>query len=102
MVFCYSDINGGNFIVDDENQVTIVDFDELSILPLSFAKYVLLANGFDGLGLCIRPWVKFPDTEQDNASTLLDLSAPIIQGSLSFHRVGLRVPGGDSVNRDES
>lgn len=99
MVFCYSDLNGGNFIINDKDEIIVVDFSELSILPVSFAKYLLLVHGFDGLGPSVRPWVHFPDTggESDNASVLVELQFPMIQ-SCSFERVAHRVPGGDCVN----
>ncbi|KND91581.1 hypothetical protein TOPH_03825 [Tolypocladium ophioglossoides CBS 100239] len=40
LVFCYSDIWLGNFIIDD-SRITIIDFSEASILPSSFSKHAV-------------------------------------------------------------
>ncbi|PGH23786.1 hypothetical protein AJ80_02216 [Polytolypa hystricis UAMH7299] len=41
MVFCYSDLWLGNFIIDQHDCVTVVDFADASILPSSFSKFML-------------------------------------------------------------
>lgn len=101
MVFCYSDINGWIFLTNDKNEIIVVDFAELSILPVSFAKYLLLVHGYDDLGLQIRPGVDFQDMGEapDNASVLAELQGPMIQSS-SFGRIANRVPGDERVDED--
>lgn len=103
-VFCYSDLSRGNFIMDEQDRITVVDFAELGIVPLSFAKYVLLVCGFDGLGPSIRPWITFPDTSDymANVYVLVDLSVPTLQGNGSFGLIGLQVSNGDNFHGDES
>lgn len=101
MVFCYSDVNGGNFMINDKNEIIVVDFAELSILPVSFVKYLLFVHGFDGLGPSIRPWVRSTETggEPDNASVLLELQGPMVM-SASFGRIGYKVPGDGRVDKE--
>ena len=102
MVFCYGDLNGGNFIINYKSEIIVVDFSELSILPVSFAKYLTLVHGFDGLGPSVRPWVHFPDTggESDNASILVELQGPMIQRG-SFGKIAQRAPGGERVEEGQ-
>lgn len=82
-------------MIDDKGDMVVVDFAKFSILPLSFAKYVTLTMGYDGLGMSVRPWVHFPDMggqSCDNASVLEELQGPMIQ-SCSFVKIMGRVPG---------
>lgn len=44
MVFCYGDIHPGNFIINDDGHITIIDFSETSILPSSFARYAIVST----------------------------------------------------------
>lgn len=101
MVYCYSDVNGGNFIINDD-EIVVVDFADLNILPLTFAKYLLLIHGYDGLGVNIRPWVNFADTydDPDNPSVLARLEVPMAQ-SHSFEKISDRVPGGRSPDEKQ-
>jgi hypothetical protein len=97
-VFCYGDLNGDNFIINDKSEIVVVKFSQLSILPVSFAKYLMLGHGLNGLGPSGRPWVHRPDVggEYDNASILRELEVPMIQ-SCSFVKIAQRVPGGERV-----
>ena len=42
MVFCYSDVLLDNFIIDDEDRIRVLDFEDAIILPSSFSKCVLV------------------------------------------------------------
>lgn len=41
MIFCQSDWLPDNFIIDSDGRITAIDFSDASILPSSFAKYML-------------------------------------------------------------
>jgi hypothetical protein len=95
MVFWHCDIHGGNFMINDKSELFVIDFTQMSILPLSFVKYLTLTGGYDGLGVTLRPWVHFPDMggqSCENASVLVELQGPMIQ-SCSFVKICNRVPG---------
>ncbi|KAK7727862.1 hypothetical protein SLS63_006939 [Diaporthe eres] len=95
LVFCYCDVHGGNFMIDEKGEIVVIDFGKLNTLPLSFAKFVTLSMGHDGLGLSVRPWVHFPDMGGQscaNADVLLELQGPMVQSS-SFGKIMRRVPG---------
>ncbi|KAL1864326.1 hypothetical protein Daus18300_007749 [Diaporthe australafricana] len=102
MVYCFSDLNGGNFIINDD-EIVVVDFADLNILPLTFAKYLLLVHGYDGLGPHIRPWVNFADTDDDpdNVSVLVKLQAPLVQSN-TFDEISDRIPGGRNPDVEQN
>lgn len=82
-------------MIDDKGEIVVIDFGKLNTLPLSFAKFVTLSMGHDGLGLSVRPWVDFPDMGGQscaNADVLLELQGPMVQSS-SFGKIMRRVPG---------
>lgn len=92
MVFCQSDMFHGNFMIDDDGNVVMIDFALSSIVPSSFAKYA-------ALGIDIRhdypilEWVDVPSTDGiDNVAALGACRAPFVQGSHSFAMIGRRIP----------
>jgi hypothetical protein len=94
MIFCYSDIWLGNFIIDDGGHVTIVDFAHASILPSSFSKFALI-RAMDMTGCDMSNWLVVPATPGvDNTSALLAASGPMVLGPSSFVTTGRRIPGG--------
>ena len=99
MVFCQSDLFPDNFMIDEHHRVTAIDFADASILPSSFAKFALAADY--RLGFDISDWVYIPVTEGvDNTAALGSVAAPMIMGSLSFWKLGSRLPGGDEETQN--
>lgn len=92
MVFCYSDIFPGNFILDlDQRRVAVIDFSVTSILPSSFAMYAL-QHAADFHGLDCTDLVKVPGINGvENSSAVESAYGPIVQGSGSFAKIGRRV-----------
>ena len=96
MVFCYSDVRLGNFIIDDNDNVSVLDFADTSILPSSFSKFVLSA-GETKIKRDISGLVQLPTTEGvDNTAALRDVSGPMVMGPSSFATSGRQIPGGGS------
>ncbi|KAG8156858.1 hypothetical protein KVR01_013271 [Diaporthe batatas] len=96
MVFCHCDVNDGNFMINEMDEIVVLDFGMACILPLSFAKYITLTIGHDGLGRAVRPWVHLPDMGGQscaNADVLMGVQGPMIQSGSSFDRIMRRVPG---------
>ncbi|KIH86935.1 hypothetical protein SPBR_08547 [Sporothrix brasiliensis 5110] len=93
MIFLQDDWFPANFMRDADGHPVAIDFSETSILPSSFAKFLLWDNRF---GITIRGRVDIPVTEGvDNTMALLHISGLINMGAGSFARFGYRVAGGD-------
>lgn len=93
MVFCYSGIFLDNFIIDDDNSITVVNFKDASILPSCFCKYALVAARHH-IRRDIRGMVTVPETEGiDNMSALYAIGYPMLVGSGSFWKAGQRFLG---------
>ncbi|KAH8807532.1 hypothetical protein F5884DRAFT_844472 [Xylogone sp. PMI_703] len=96
MIFCYSNVWLANFIIDEDDRITVVDFTDASILPSSFSKYVLVGTK-SKIGYDMSTCVKVPQTAGiDNTSALLSASGPMVMGASSFVSTGRRIPGGES------
>lgn len=94
MIFCQSDWFPNNFIIDSDGCVTAIDFSDASILPSSFAKYMLWEHR---LGFDMHERVYIPATEGvDNTEALLATAGPMVMGPSSFSSMGRRFMGGDS------
>lgn len=94
MVFCYSDVWLGNFIIDEDGRVIVVDFADSSILPSSFSKFVLL--DWEKIKRDISALVKVPTTDGvDITLALCAAAGPIVMGPSSFVTTGRRIPGGE-------
>lgn len=101
MVFCYSDVWLDNFIIDDEDRITVVDFEDSSILPSSFSSFIL-AGARDKINRGIRHMVVIPKTEGvDNTSALIALARPMMMGSGSFAKAGRKILGYYTVDEDD-
>jgi hypothetical protein len=101
MVFCYSDVWLGNFIIDDNDDISVIDFADASILPSSFSKYVLSpGEATDKIKRDIGGQVQVPTTDGvDNTVPLLDLMGTMVMGPSPFTTSGRRLPGGkDEMN----
>ncbi|KAK2608478.1 hypothetical protein QQS21_002940 [Conoideocrella luteorostrata] len=93
MVFCYSDVWLGNFIIDDDGGIVVVDFEDASILPSSFSRFSI-AGAWDKIDRDIRDMVVVPKTEGiDNTSALFDVARPMVNGAGSFAKAGRRLLG---------
>lgn len=94
MVFCYSDIWLGNFILDqDAKTVTVIDFSETAFLPSSFAKYVL-APGLTKIKRDISGLITVPSTEGvDNTAALHAVHEPMVMGWSGFVSAGVHLFG---------
>jgi hypothetical protein len=44
LVFTQSDMDEGNFFIDNNGKMCILDFEQIGILPESFAKYTMYAS----------------------------------------------------------
>ncbi|WEW61239.1 hypothetical protein PRK78_006729 [Emydomyces testavorans] len=98
MIFCHSDLWFGNFMIDQDGRVTVIDFANTSILPSSFSKFLLLPSQ-NRLRSVVSKWVSIPSTDGvDNTAALADASGPMIMGQSSFASIGRRVPG--NLNRE--
>ena len=85
IVLCYSDLFPGNFIIDDEDNITIIDFSDTSIVPSSFVKYALWDHrvGFD-----IGEWVYVSATDGvDNFETLQSVQGRMVIGPASYAKL---------------
>jgi hypothetical protein len=101
MVFCYSDVWLDNFIIDDEDRITVVDFEDASILPSSFSKFIL-AGTRDKIDRDIRKMVVVPETQGvDNTSALIAIAHPMMIGSGSFAKAGRKLLGYYTVDEDD-
>ncbi|TWU78814.1 hypothetical protein ED733_007311 [Metarhizium rileyi] len=99
MVFCYSDVWLGNFIIDEEGSITVVDCEDASILPSSFTRFIL-AGTRNKIERDIRDMVAVPSTEGiDNTSALCAVARPMVMGWGSFAKAGRKLLG--SYERDE-
>jgi hypothetical protein len=88
LIFCYSDIWLDNFIIDENGRVVVIDFEDASILPASFANFVL-ASTRDKIKRNIRPLVHVPMTDGvDNTKALYAIFGPMVQGAGSFAKAG--------------
>ncbi|KAF3480163.1 uncharacterized protein GIQ15_05510 [Arthroderma uncinatum] len=97
MVFCHSDAWPGNFIINKQGHVTVVDFSEVSILPSSFAKYAITPSVKDH-EYSLLPWIDVPSTDGvDNTRALFAATNPMIMGAGSFAKAGKRIPGYDRI-----
>jgi hypothetical protein len=97
MVLCYSDLFPGNFIIDDKDTITIIDFSDTSIVPSSFVRYALWDHR---LGFDISQWVCVPSTDGvDNFEALCSVQGRMVMGSYSFAKLGRRQRGGDEVSQ---
>jgi Choline/ethanolamine kinase len=93
MVFCHSDLYSENFLIGPNN-VTVIDFSEVSIVPSSFARYVLWVRRLGEFD--IRERICIPTTEGvDNTPALLAASGPMVTAPGTFSEMGRRAPGGD-------
>lgn len=100
MVFCYSDVWLGNFIIDDDGRIAVIDFSEASILPSSFSKYAV-AWRQPQIKCDISHLVVTPTTDGvDNTSALLAATAPMVMSSSSFVTSGRRLLG-QELGKDE-
>jgi hypothetical protein len=98
MVLCYSDLFPGNFIIDDEDNITIIDFSDTSIVPSSFVKYALWDHR---LGFDISQWVYIPTSEGvDNFESLLSVQGRMVIGPSSYAKLGRRLRGGDKESQE--
>lgn len=103
MVFCYSDVWLDNFILDDndKDRITVVDFEDASILPSSFSKFIL-AGTRDKIDRDIRNMVVVPETKGvDNTSALIALARPMMMGSGSFAKAGRKLLGYYTIDEDD-
>lgn len=94
MVFCYSDIWLGNFILDqDAKEITVIDFSETAFLPSSFAKFVL-SPGFSKIKRDISTLVTVPSVEGvDNTEALHAVQGPMVMGFSGFVSAGVDLFG---------
>lgn len=95
MVVCQSDIYPGNFILDDhDGHITMIDFEIVNILPLSFSICSLRANHFGidfrGFGIDFLERLQNPVQEmiEKNSSALLVIRGLVVQCSSSFSSIG--------------
>ncbi|CAI4217552.1 unnamed protein product [Parascedosporium putredinis] len=93
MVFCYSDLWLQNFMIDDDDNVAVVDFAVVSILPSSFSKLVLFGED-SKIGRDISNLVQIPTTKGvDNTAALYDVCAPMVFSPHVFASIGCKLPG---------
>lgn len=101
MVFCYSDVRPDNFIIDDEDCITVVDYEDASILPSSFSNFILTGTR-DKIDRDIRHMVVIPKTEGvNNTSALIAIARPMMMGSGSFAKAGRKLLGYYTVDEDD-
>lgn len=101
MVFCYSDIWLGNFIIDDDGNITVINFEDTSILPSSFPHFVL-AGTRNKIGRDTRDLVVVPKTEGiDNTNGLIALAQPMLQGGGSLNKAGRKLLGSYTVEETD-
>lgn len=99
MVYCYSDLWLGNFIIDgDDKSITVVDFGTVSFLPLSFFIYALKTRAAE-LKRDISELVKLPkfSGQVNNTPALISAGNALIMGSSPFIKLGYRLLGRPSV-----
>lgn len=93
MVFCYSDVWLRNFFLDDQGNITVIDFEDASILPSSFAKFVA-ANAWEKIRRDIKDLVVVPQTDGvDNVATLRAIQGPLVIGGGSLSAAGRKLLG---------
>lgn len=92
MVFCYSDIWLGNFILDDEGRITVVDFELASILPSSFSKFAL-ADSRSKMNRDIGPMVVVPQAKDIDNTRALSAISCLVQVRAGFAKAGRKILG---------
>lgn len=93
MVFCFSDVWLGNFIIDQDGGITVIDFADASILPSSFSRFVLL-DASDNIRRDISDLVSIPATEGvDNTEALAAVAGSMVMGWYFFAKAGIRLLG---------
>lgn len=93
MVFCYSDVWLKNFFLDDQGNITVIDFEDASIVPSSFARFVA-ANAREKIRRDIKDLVVVPQTDGiDNVATLHAIQGPSVIGGGSLSAVGRKLFG---------
>ncbi len=93
MVYCFPDIHPTNFILDINRQIVIVDFEQASILPASFALHFIHSNR---LGFDITDMIDIPGASFENVKAMAEASRRITFSSSAFSRIGRDVEGGDA------
>ncbi|EFQ98072.1 hypothetical protein MGYG_08917 [Nannizzia gypsea CBS 118893] len=104
MVFCYTDIHPGNFIISDDGHITIIDFSETSILPSSFARYAVISS-YHNPEYKIAPWIDIPgdcDEVAENTFALFESSRKLVMSYHRFCEIGDRLFGTDPLEVDPS
>ncbi|KAH7033064.1 uncharacterized protein B0I36DRAFT_240911 [Microdochium trichocladiopsis] len=92
LIFCYSDIHLDNFIIDDRDQISVVDFADTSYLPSSFQKFDLLGTR-EKLGFDLTAIVKTPATQGiDNTAVLFETYPSLVVSFSSFVKAGKMMP----------
>lgn len=97
LVFCFSDIFYGNFIVDDDDQMVVVDFAAVSILPASFALFIAYDERHGHAG--IPEMVSIPGSSLENVKGLGVLAGLLTIGA-GFGKMGKRTSGGDEITQE--
>ena len=93
MVFCYSDICLKNFIFDSYGNINVIEFEDASIVPSSFAKFVA-ANAWEKIDRGIKDLVVVPQTDGiDNVATLRAIEGPLVIGGGSLAAAGRKLLG---------
>ena len=93
MVFCYSDMRPHNFMVDDEGNISVVDFAHSSFVPSSFSKMVLV-RWEHKIGRDLRSMVVIPATDGiDNTLALCAAAEAMVMGWASFVNLGCKLFG---------
>lgn len=93
LIFCYSDLWLGNFIIDEQKRVAVIDFADVSILPSSFLKYAIL-DSIHKLGRDISDLVTVPSTPGvDNTNAVLACQASLSMAPCGFYELGLELLG---------
>ncbi|KAK2736847.1 hypothetical protein FQN57_000527 [Myotisia sp. PD_48] len=93
LVFCHSDLHPGNFLIDQDGHIVVIDFADASILPSSFAKSALYFSA-DKFECNIIDWVDVPGMEGfNNLPALFAVAQKMVMRSSSFSKIGTKVPG---------
>ncbi|KAL6865487.1 hypothetical protein ACO1O0_001581 [Amphichorda felina] len=91
MVFCYSDVWLGNFMIGHDGSVTVIDFADASFLPSSFSKFVTQWRWGD-IKRDITDIVITPTAKGvDNTRAISVVAGYIVQASGSFSKIGRRM-----------
>ncbi|KAH7011373.1 hypothetical protein EDB80DRAFT_891202 [Ilyonectria destructans] len=101
IVFCYSDVWLGNFLIDEDNHVTVIDFADCSILPSSFSKFGFSASQTK-IKRDISELVTVPTTDSiDNTLALCVAKAPMVMGPRSYASSSRRLLGNGTEEKDD-